>query len=456
MMGTAAVVRDPRELAAELALPLLAAVPPVAAVEGPVSPRVPADPSRWAALEAVALRILAAPGPAEIIGVAGDLPAAERAEMAGALAAVLAGERSTVLIDADVRGAHLAFDSSARAQEGLVDVLRYGVRSPRVVGPTGTPGLSLLPVGSGTVDFAGTYASDATVPLFAELRRTGDLLVVNGPDARDIDAAGRFLDLVDVWVLVGSGAGADASALLSLRDRLGRSRCLGVAAVAAGSAAPVAARAAAPVEPGVPPAPPVAAVPSAAREEELVARAVAPRRSALRVWGFGLGGVAAVTLAVLLLRPSGRPERAEPSAEPRVLPRTESAFTEQRVTEPRVAEPREEASSEMPPPVPSPAPPPATASAGSIWGVHLASLRTEAGARQEAARFEAKGMATLLREVEIEGKGRWVRVYAGPFAERGEAEAAARRVRELGLQEYALVQRLAAENSRPGTGREDR
>jgi DedD protein len=480
-MGTAAAVRNPRELADELGLPLLGTVPPPAVVDGPVSPRVPADPARRDALKEVADRVLAGAGPAGVIGLAGDLPAAERAEIAGGLAAVLAGERSTVLIDADLRGAHLAFEPSSRAQEGLVDVLRYGVRSPRVVGPTGTPGLSLLPVGSGTVDVAGTYASDAAVPLFAELRRAGDLLVVNGPDPRDAGAAGRLHDLVDGWILLGSAASVDPSSLMSLRDRLGRSRCLGVVVVAAGpiaAATPIARASIAPTA-APEPAEPAPARGAIAPVEEEPAPRVEPRKSSpLRVWGFGLAGLAAVALAVLLIRPANRIERPAPSVEPRVLPPTESTYTEQRVEEPPAVVstppanvPAEEASppaespavvsppaaehGAAPAPVPAPAPPPAPA-AGHVWGVHLASLRTEAGAREEAARFVGKGFATVLREVEIEGKGRWVRVYVGPFPERKEAEEAAARVRALGLQDYAQVQRLPAEESRVGTGREDR
>ncbi|MGQ0722098.1 MAG: SPOR domain-containing protein [Candidatus Eiseniibacteriota bacterium] len=494
-MGTAAAIRDPRELAAELSLPLLGTVPPPAAAEGPVSPRVPADAARRDSLKAVADRILAGPGPVEVIGLAGDLPPAERAELAGALAAVLAGERSTVLIDADLRGAHLAFEASSRAQEGLVDVLRYGVRSPRVVGPTGTPGLSLLPVGSGTVDVAGTYASDAAVPLFAELRRGGDLLVVNGPDPRDAGAAGRLLDLVGGWILVGSAAAVDSSSLLSLRDRLGRSRCVGVVVVAAGP--PVTA----PPAPRAPLASAVAAKApardlSARVEPEPASRVEPPRSSPLRVWGIGLAGLAAVVLAVVLLRPADRIERPEPSversAEPRVLPPTESTYTEQRVEEPPApvsapltetlpqgacpapdspapaSVPRAPAAVAVParatveppaPPAVQPSPAsalaPAAPTPGGIWGVHLASMRTVAGAREEEARFTAKGFATVLREVEIEGKGRWVRVYVGPFADRNQASEAAARVRALGLQEYAQVQRLPAEES-VGTGREDR
>jgi cell division protein FtsN len=125
-------------------------------------------------------------------------------------------------------------------------VLRYGVRSPRVVAPTATPGLALLPVGSRTVDFPGTFGADAVPPLFAELRRGGEFLVVNGPDLADLEGAIPFLDQVPGWILVLALGRSEAERMRSLRDRLGKDRCVGIVAIGEVSAEAASAEAGAP------------------------------------------------------------------------------------------------------------------------------------------------------------------------------------------------------------------
>ncbi|HMB70545.1 MAG TPA: hypothetical protein VKU85_14615, partial [bacterium] len=201
MMGTVTVFRTPDEAALELELPLLGVIPVPPESGGPFFPAAPEDPDIAKAYGRALERVMRPTEPGGSIGIAGDVDAAHRAYVSGALAAVLASQRGAVLIDADLRGAHLSFDTGSRAQEGLVDVLRYGVRSPRVVAPTFTPGLDLLPVGSATVDLHGTFGSDAAAPLFEELRR-GGFLVVNGPGPSDADAALPLMRRVSSWILV--------------------------------------------------------------------------------------------------------------------------------------------------------------------------------------------------------------------------------------------------------------
>lgn len=550
-MGTVTVFRTPEEAALELELPLLGVVPVPPDARGPFEPSVPADEDVAQSYRRAVERVLRPGEPRGSIGVVGDVDAAHRAYVSGALAAALAAERGTVLVDADLRAAHLSFDAGARAQEGLVDVLRYGVRSPRVVAPTSTAGLDLLPVGSATVDLIGTYGSDAAAPLFEELRR-GGFLVVNGPGPGEVEAAAPLLRRVSGWVLLVETGRSDAEVSRRIRDAMGAARCAGVLVAAPRPAASVATPAAAPADAppraAVPPAParvrPAAAAdlppaPPAPRPLPPVvvrpvknvtpARGVAapestdrpppiaadPRRTRRIAWWIGAAALVSVAIALMLLRPEG-----EPATEP-AAPLTERPAGVARVAVPEVPEagsPETEVAAITPPAetpadaatgdagapelaigipedlrvglaLPGAAPAtgpaetgepataepateePATAEPATaepvidlsartvplvagqeVWAVHVSSFQTQAAADGEAARFAAAGLPTVLHAVDVPGKGRWVRIYVGPFADRATAEEAAGRVR-AGIQEYTMVRRLPAGELQDGTGR---
>jgi cell division septation protein DedD len=100
--------------------------------------------------------------------------------------------------------------------------------------------------------------------------------------------------------------------------------------------------------------------------------------------------------------------------------------------------------------------PPESPPSGEAFMVHVSSLRTEAAARREARRFENAGYPTLSREEEIAGKGKWVRVYVGPYGERGSAKTVAGEIRASGLATYTRVYRLPEDQLREGMGRGDR
>ncbi|MCA9752365.1 MAG: hypothetical protein KC591_09255, partial [Gemmatimonadetes bacterium] len=231
-MDTVTGFATPEEAALELEIPLLGTLPPPLVEDGVITPMFPADERARREYHRAADRLLLSPhGRGASVGLLGDVSSAHRAVVASLLGASVAAERTAILVDADVRAAHLSFDDRDRAQEGLVDVLRYGVRSPRVVAPTQTPGLNLLPVGSGTTDLEGTFGSDAVRALFDELARTGDLVLVNGPDLRDTRAAARFLAEIDAWILVHEIGASDAAKTRRLRDTFGREKCVGILAI---------------------------------------------------------------------------------------------------------------------------------------------------------------------------------------------------------------------------------
>jgi Mrp family chromosome partitioning ATPase/cell division septation protein DedD len=565
MMGTVTVFRTPDEAALELELPLLGVVPVPPNRKGPICPVAPDDETAAKAYGRALERVMRPTEPGGSIGVVGDVDPAQRAFVSGALAAVLASQRGAVLVDADLRGAHLSFDAGSRAQEGLVDVLRYGVRSPRVVAPTLTPGLDLLPVGSATVDLHGTYGSDAAGPLFEELRRER-FLVVNGPGPSDADAAAPLMRRVASWVLLVEIGRSDAETSRRLRDLMGSGRCAGVLAAASQSAA-AAAPPAPPLPPKEAPEPPAAATPAPAspapaspapaspepprpepaqplgsrldpsaelpappplphvsvrpvknvtpaRGTRLPERRDPPRGIAAdpkggRRIGWWIGGVAVASaaIAVLLLRPESETPPTEPA--PAVAPSPpraerpvpvqrppaggadagtvseEAAPAESPLASDEAASPAEEPVAASPPPEEEPAaaspapaeetppprretaPPPAPAprdflartvpliAGETVWAVHVSSFQTQGPADEEAARFAAAGFPTVLHSVEVPEKGRWIRIYVGPFADRATAEEAAGRVR-ADVQEYTMIRRLPAGELQDGTGREGR
>lgn len=231
-METVAGFDTPEEAALQLELPLLGTLPAPETHEGIIAPAFPTEERERREYHRAADRLLLSPhSRGGSIGILGDVSAAHRALVSACLAASVAAERTAILVDADVRGAHLSFDSNDRAQEGLVDVLRYGVRSPRVVAPTQTPGLNLLPVGAGTVDLEGTFGTEAVGQVFEELAASGDLLLINGPDLRDLHAAARLVSEVDAWILIHELKRSDANKTRALRDTFGREKCVGVLAI---------------------------------------------------------------------------------------------------------------------------------------------------------------------------------------------------------------------------------
>ncbi len=568
-MATVTGFRTPEEAALELELPLLGHLSAGPEVDGPVAAAWPAVEGIRRDVERICDRLLESPLLADgSVGVLGDVSSSTRAEVSAALAAGLASERTTVLIDADLRAAHLSFDDRRRAQEGLVDVLRYGVRSPRVVSPTLTPGLALLPVGSRTLDLEGTYGAESVPGLFAELARSGEVLFVNGPAPGDVDAAEPLLAHVEGWILVHELGASDPERTRALRDRCGKTRCVGVLVLTPSTRAGRAGAltedeveeeaAVAPASPAVP-VPPLPAVPAAeaalpaspapvvpavaeplreAADDLPRAEAPAPARAAAPAawepagdsearprsnapWVLGGVAVAAVVLAVMFWPRAATPPETPPAMtappaapvlgdepatiapavdeEPAALApvvdeepaaiapvvdeepaATASAPDEAVVVSPGGADAAAppagqspatepgpgagEPVAETPVPVSADAPPataagtsapatgsstgsaaatgtPAAVAAGTVFGVHLESVKSEDGAAKEAATLTAQGTPAFIHRTDIPDKGTWWRVYAGPFATRAEAEQAAARIR-AGGREYAQVHRL--------------
>lgn len=323
---------SPEEAALELDLPLLGTLPSPESTTGAVAASFPNDPDARREYYHAIGRVLQSPLARHgSLGLVGDVEASRRANVSSWLAASIAAERTVVLIDADLRGAHLSFDDRGRAQEGLVDVLRYGVRSPRVVSPTRTAGLNLLPVGSGTMDLTGTFGSGAVPSLFEELKRTGDLIVINGPALGDFQAAAPFLAQVSGWILLHELGTSDSHKTRMLRQTFGKEKCLGVIALMGQEQGAVARGAESAVE-TVPPDLAVPTMPGAAGAFALEAErgAVTPTPEEIAAW-------TAETMGTETTGASDPDARTEPVA-----------------ARPMAPEPRDPSPARTPPPVPPP------------------------------------------------------------------------------------------------------
>jgi cell division septation protein DedD len=539
-MTTMTEQRTPEETALQLDLILLGTLTSRDFPAGPIAANPILDVKLLREIRRLAERLqnLSTQGE-DGIGVMGAVPASRRALISTWIASSVAVKKPVTLVDADLRFAHLSFDEGTYAQEGLVDVLRYGVRSPRVVAPTLVPGVSLLPVGTGTIDLAGTWASDAFEPLLRELSRSGDFLVINGPAIEDLEEAGPFLDRISCWMLVHEMGTTDPEDTRRIRDRIGADKIIGVLVLHPDAAVS---------EPVSVPENVHEVLKTKSAEQSEGAEPAAPaRRGAKRTGLFAAAGAAAVAAALLIPRlfstqssetastPPEEPWTAEEPAASAVPPADDSpsgvvdpmghspiltpseggtpATDPATQSSPSTGPPSGEAGTQAPPtmrsdlgagglpmatPI-SPARPPVTnPTAGSpmaktepsrpapsepsrssptrstevstpapakpapsesskpptssrTYGVHVCSMQTEAKARAEAARFEAAGYPTIVRQVDLGQKGIWHRVYAGPYENRAAAERASQEIIARGLTDFTLVQRISGKSSASGS-----
>jgi cell division septation protein DedD len=164
---------------------------------------------------------------------------------------------------------------------------------------------------------------------------------------------------------------------------------------------------------------------------------------------------------------SGPPAAAKPIVdEPGQQPPAAQTTTAEPTPAQSTAQPPPRTRSEAPPPVSAtpitgkPAAPPVTASAvenpaavgAGTWGVHVTSMLTEDGAQRELDLLKSAGYSAIARHVKVGAKGFWFRIYVGPFDTREDAQRVASAIKESGVRDYAMAQKIPGE----GTGREDR
>jgi cell division septation protein DedD len=84
--------------------------------------------------------------------------------------------------------------------------------------------------------------------------------------------------------------------------------------------------------------------------------------------------------------------------------------------------------------------------------VHVSSILTEAGAKQELETLQRAGWPAVSRHVLVPDKGWWFRVYAGPYATKEDAQQAAAEIKKARVRDWAAPMKIPDE----GTGREAR
>jgi cell division septation protein DedD len=144
-------------------------------------------------------------------------------------------------------------------------------------------------------------------------------------------------------------------------------------------------------------------------------------------------------------RPS--PSTVQPEA-------TQPEATQPPATQPQTSQPKTAAipSQDSQPPakaaLETPPPPrvtrPAAATSGPGFAVHVSSVKSKSGADEEAATIAATGVPVFVREVDLETKGRWYRIYIGPYADKETARREEAELRATGKYDYTQVQRVPA------------
>jgi cell division septation protein DedD len=87
---------------------------------------------------------------------------------------------------------------------------------------------------------------------------------------------------------------------------------------------------------------------------------------------------------------------------------------------------------------------PAAATSGPGYAVHVSSVKSKSGADEEADTIAATGVPVFVREVDLETKGRWYRIYIGPYADKETARREEAELRATGKYDYTQVQRVPA------------
>lgn len=120
---------------------------------------------------------------------------------------------------------------------------------------------------------------------------------------------------------------------------------------------------------------------------------------------------------------------AEKPAPPEPVKTPAPARTETSAAVPAKAAPPASAAVPAPAPAKAAASAAKAASAGGAYVVQAAAFRRSDDARSLQARLGKKGYAAFTQEATLEAKGTWYRVYVGPFATSGAAEAAVARLK---------------------------
>ena len=81
----------------------------------------------------------------------------------------------------------------------------------------------------------------------------------------------------------------------------------------------------------------------------------------------------------------------------------------------------------------------------SFYSIHISSHRQQAKAEAEVKKLATKGLDVFVRHQEVQGKGKWYRVYVGKFNTKQEAAADMNRLRKMNVSKYFAIRQLTAD-----------
>lgn len=80
--------------------------------------------------------------------------------------------------------------------------------------------------------------------------------------------------------------------------------------------------------------------------------------------------------------------------------------------------------------------------ADSGFGIQVAAFRTEKRAKSEIARWQKKGQSVFYHHEAVKNKGRWYRIYIGPFDDLAKAKTQARKLKKQGMLSSYFIRSL--------------
>ena len=107
-----------------------------------------------------------------------------------------------VLVDADDQGGGLQRLMGEKNQLGVLDFLRGDAEAAAVIYPSGCEGLSFVPVGTHNAASEGLFFRPRLAHLLADLRRSHDFVIVDGPPILASDDAAMLVPQADTVILV--------------------------------------------------------------------------------------------------------------------------------------------------------------------------------------------------------------------------------------------------------------